>query len=425
MDNWYIFRDGHRHGPYAAAQMKTHAATGHLLPVDLVTKDGMSEPVPAGKLKGLFPTAPVQAASEPPEPHTDEPPPAPRFRTRQPPSKRLILIGAGVVAVALVGVVVVVVALSGKKGGTPKAGESDATSSGAGGRVAEPVVDLPDFSKADYSFDVSKIDYTKGPQGQNLERRQDGERSWQEYPSPDNKSLFHGPAVQTRGGKKIMEVYFFAGAKHGLHTEWADSGQKQFVGVMKDGKKHGKWQHWHDNGKPQKEEFFLDGVKHGLETTWFLNGTKEFESAFVNGKEHGRRTAWWENGQKANEIGFKNGVRHGPATWWSENGKVAMRLSFRDGETHYDPTTGTVEDFATAVGCIFPKGAERRKTLDAAFATFGRPTAGYADVADRRPENQRWVYRCTDSEALLRCTVVRNDLWEKPRVVDIFEARKK
>lgn len=423
-DIWYILRDDKRHGPYTASQMKQYAATGHLLPIDLVIKDGMAKSIPAGKVRGLFPITPNQTATEPFGFTPGDPPPVSRPRPRPRSRNRLILVGVGVAAVALVGVVVVV-ALSGNKGIPTKPGEPSRASSKTGDTITEPAVDLPDFSKVDYSFDASKIDYTKGPQGQKLERRQEGERSWQEYRSPEGKYLFHGPAVQTRGGKKIMEVYFFAGVKHGPHTEWADSGQKQFTGMMKEGQKHGMWQHWHDNGKPQKEEFFLNGVKHGPEKTWFPNGTKEFESAFVNGQEHGRRTEWWENGQKANEIHFKNGVRHGPATWWSENGMVAMRLSFRDGETHYDPTTGTVEDFATAVGCIFTTGTERRKTLDAAFATFGRPATGYADVADRDHENQRWVYRCTDGEAFLRCTVVRNDLWEKSRVVDIFEVRRK
>ena len=53
-DQWYILRDGKRHGPYSGADLKKYAASGHLLPIDLVVKDGMAKPVPAAKIKGLF-----------------------------------------------------------------------------------------------------------------------------------------------------------------------------------------------------------------------------------------------------------------------------------------------------------------------------------------------------------------------------------
>ena len=189
-------------------------------------------------------------------------------------------------------------------------------------------VDLPDFSKVDYSFDVSKVDYTKGPQGQKVETRtengpNDVVRSEQQYQRPDGKPVYHGKIVQTMQGVKRSENHLFAGYQHGQQTEWHTNGKMKITGIMKDGKKHGKWQHWYENGKLQKEEFFLNGVPHGPETTWFENGQKQYESSFVEDNMHGRSTAWWENGQKASEIHYKKNVVHGPATWWNENGRVS------------------------------------------------------------------------------------------------------
>lgn len=289
------------------------------------------------------------------------------------------------------------------------------------------MVDLPDFSKVDYSFDFSKVDYTKGPQGQKLETRTEdgGGRSWQQYQGPDGKPLFHGKAVQTVQGVKVLENLFFAGYQHGQQTEWYTNGQMKFTGIMKEGKKHGKWQQWRKNGKLQKEEFFLNGVKHGPEVNWFEDGTKEFESSFVDGVEHGKHITWWKNGNKGSELHVKQGIAHGPATWWNENGTVSLRLNFRNGQTNYDPSSGTVEDFATANTDIFAVRNERRLSMQEAFDTFGTPVSGYAEVENLKTETQKWVYRCTDGEANLRCTVVRNDFWKEPRMVDIWEVKKK
>lgn len=67
---WYIERGGQRYGPYTTAQMKEFATSGHLLPIDLVQRDGMEQPVIASQIKGLFPAESVPVP----------PPPKPRPR---------------------------------------------------------------------------------------------------------------------------------------------------------------------------------------------------------------------------------------------------------------------------------------------------------------------------------------------------------
>lgn len=429
-DEWYILRDGKRHGPYCGADLKKHAASGHLLPIDLVVKDGMAKPVPAAKIKGLFSTAEPLRQSAPDDfaGVTEQVRPAVRRATRRQPRTKLFFILGGCGLLAMV-VIAVVVLASGRKPTTPKGpdvaktgGETAGPGRVGGGGKADPgadvKVDLPDFKKVDYTFDTGKVDYMKGPQGQKLEMQtlDGGQKSWHQYQGPDGKFLFHGKVVQTVQGVKVLENYFFAGFQHGQQTEWHYNGEMKFVGIMKDGKKHGQWQHWHENGKPQKEEYYLGGVKHGLEVNWFKDGTKEFESSFVDGVEHGRHITWWKNGKKGSESHVKQGVPHGLATWCNENGTASMRLTFRDGQTNYDPSSGTVEDFATANTCIFGLTNIRRLTVQAAFDTFGRPVSGFAEVGNLKNETQKWVYRCT---------VVRNDFWKEPRMVDVWEVKKK
>ena len=66
--DWYYFKGQERIGPIGSQQLKDLAATGNIQPADLVWKEGMAEPQPAAKLKGLFeivPAAPPRAKVPP------------------------------------------------------------------------------------------------------------------------------------------------------------------------------------------------------------------------------------------------------------------------------------------------------------------------------------------------------------------------
>jgi hypothetical protein len=67
---WFYHKDGQQFGPFTAVELRALASNGTLGPDDLVWKAGMTEWLPAGKVKGLFPTPPVP-----------EPPPVPTERT--------------------------------------------------------------------------------------------------------------------------------------------------------------------------------------------------------------------------------------------------------------------------------------------------------------------------------------------------------
>lgn len=114
--NWHILRDGKRYGPYTGADLKKHAASGHLLPIDLVVKDGMAKPVPAAKVKGLFapPEPPRESVPDEFAAATEQARPSSRREPGRPNRTKLYLVlGGGLLAV--VAVIAVVLMASGRK----------------------------------------------------------------------------------------------------------------------------------------------------------------------------------------------------------------------------------------------------------------------------------------------------------------------
>ncbi len=65
---WYYTRNGQRHGPVSGHELKRLAATGGLLPTDLIWKDGLPKWRPASATKGLFPARPQTVVVPPPLP---------------------------------------------------------------------------------------------------------------------------------------------------------------------------------------------------------------------------------------------------------------------------------------------------------------------------------------------------------------------
>jgi len=52
--NWFFQRDGVRHGPFTADELRLKAIEGELHPHDLVWRDGMPKPVEAQFVPTLF-----------------------------------------------------------------------------------------------------------------------------------------------------------------------------------------------------------------------------------------------------------------------------------------------------------------------------------------------------------------------------------
>jgi hypothetical protein len=67
-DEWFIKRDDQKTGPFTSGQLRQMATTGQLLPIDLITKGGVDNWVPASNVKGLFAPPVADPAIEPAAP---------------------------------------------------------------------------------------------------------------------------------------------------------------------------------------------------------------------------------------------------------------------------------------------------------------------------------------------------------------------
>ena len=60
-DNWFIGRGDRQFGPFSIFELKELGTTGKVQPTDTVWNEGMTNRVPATRVKGLLPTAPAAA----------------------------------------------------------------------------------------------------------------------------------------------------------------------------------------------------------------------------------------------------------------------------------------------------------------------------------------------------------------------------
>lgn len=79
--DWYYFKGDQRVGPVPSPQLKILASDGVLAPTDLVWKEGMQDPQPASRVKGLFSEKPDVS----PQKRASVPPPLPAVVKPSPP----------------------------------------------------------------------------------------------------------------------------------------------------------------------------------------------------------------------------------------------------------------------------------------------------------------------------------------------------
>lgn len=132
-DNWFLLRDGTRYGPFTGIYLRKHAATGHLLPLDLVIGDGMTEPVSAAKVEELFPihsTPEMPIRSAPTDESgaaTERAAPTTRRPTTQPSRMRLLYVLGGCGVLVVIAAITFVAVSSGRKATASKSAEAENT----------------------------------------------------------------------------------------------------------------------------------------------------------------------------------------------------------------------------------------------------------------------------------------------------------
>lgn len=214
-----------------------------------------------------------------------------------------------------------------------------------------PKVEIPDFSKVDYSVDIAKVDYSKGPEGQALFEWHgiaygggpmiaQGFVDWKR-PKPisltrnmqvhtattlglgatqplaclfpaaatavDTHFVSHGRLTvfypppkskpdQRENLPRMYEQYRFNGMRHGPNAGWFPNGQMEIQVAFKNEKQHGLLEKWTPEGKKVVEEYYLDGKLHGLQKHWRPDGQLSLEGAWVMDVRQGPFKQWDQKG---------------------------------------------------------------------------------------------------------------------------------
>lgn len=268
----------------------------------------------------------------------------------------------------------------------------------------EPAVPTPDFAGVDYNLpDFDKLDYTHGPQGQPLKKRESFE-----------------------GGLKIKEegLIDIAGRfiPHGVRQVFAvpppGKGQEQLVEEEHYfiGKLHGPLRRWIGKTKVH-ESFAAHGERHGKSEDWWPNGQKREESWFFRGKRHGTRLTWHESGKPRGKATYVNGELHGLYTEQDAQGMVLLKVPFFSGMPRIDRRTLTREQLVALLELVadlvlsvtehnynFDARASERDPKARFFKIFGAPDE-ITTPDPRSPAWEDWRYRCADRDVIVHAAV--------------------
>lgn len=160
--------------------------------------------------------------------------------------------------------------------------------------------------------------------------------------------------TNAKDGKKLAEVSYKEGKRHGLARGWHANGELSFASHFKEGQLEGvsiswdedglvkrvtvdepdgthRWTEYFDNGHRSQEQVLKDG-KLQRRRMWHTAGTKAFDYRCKDGKPHGKYTQWHPNGTVGQEGEYENGEPAGMFSCWNEEGKLTRTLHHQNGK---------------------------------------------------------------------------------------------
>ena len=127
-------------------------------------------------------------------------------------------------------------------------------------------------------FEVSGLDYSKGPNGEPIIEK-DGTEGETGKPV-----TYHG--FKGSDGSFVL---------HGARTVWYERPTAN------------------SKGRKEQEVPFFDGSAHGLLVEWFRSGEKSGEKTFKHGKGQGRCVSFFRDGKVEGVFGYDEDQHHGPS----------------------------------------------------------------------------------------------------------------
>ena len=145
-------------------------------------------------------------------------------------------------------------------------------------------------------------------------------------------SLSGQKEIDFKNLKKIDNLFFIEGENipaDGSVYHYRN-GEKEIMGIMKNGKKDGVWVEWHNYGR-RLQETYKDGVLDGFVSIFYKNGQKEWRHTYNNGVLEGNYTRWHRNGKRAIDGFFEDGIPVGVWAWRDEKGNIIKKKTFKRG----------------------------------------------------------------------------------------------
>ncbi len=159
-----------------------------------------------------------------------------------------------------------------------------------------------------------------------------GEHGNQLYYLPNQDVPFTGQAVaKWPDGKKMTEISYKDGKRHGLKAHWFKSGQKLSEINYKYGKRHGLLSMWYENGQWRRKVNYVDGKKDGIWTNWYENGQQRDELFYLGGYMVSA-IVWKPDGEKCSMTDVKAG--NGIMVKYMDDGTEWLHISYKEGEKH-------------------------------------------------------------------------------------------
>ena len=154
--------------------------------------------------------------------------------------------------------------------------------------------------------------------------------------------------ISDRYRRKIVEVPYQNGKRHGSATWWYPSSERMRVITFNEGTLDGPMYEWDDKNKLVRNDEFINGQKVIRQVTLYRPKQRSSESYYLEAElsletddnwwdaepaqyvqlgsrvQHGPTFAWHNNGQRKMAGQYKNDTRVGQFTWWHENGQKSL-----------------------------------------------------------------------------------------------------
>lgn len=156
--------------------------------------------------------------------------------------------------------------------------------------------------------------------------------------------------------RKVMDITYRDGQRHGTATWWYPNGTKMREVAFHQGLLDGPLREFDERGEVTRTEDYVRGRKVVIETANYPSGKKFVEAAFLEPllelerddnwwdarpaefrqrgvrEQHGPVNVWYENGQPLMQGQFVEGERQGTFTWFHANGQRQLVGSYHRGE---------------------------------------------------------------------------------------------